>query len=169
MLYGRQRAYIERRNYYDESDQELYEQAVDLGDLLQAVRRCGRSVVCTHWRHCGMGKLEGTQGTERNSESKSGRVRDLIKIRPLPFLFFDFERRFKMEDIMHIQSGFLRRLVSAAVGKAIQKQGLDAAVQLNDLRVNYADKSRTVRVHLDIDAEMTQETLVDILSKAGVL
>lgn len=74
-----------------------------------------------------------------------------------------------MEDIMHIQSGFLRRLVSAAVGKAIQKQGLDAAVQLNDLRVNYTDKSRMVRVHLDIDAEMTQEALVDILSKAGVL
>ena len=47
-----------------------------------------------------------------------------------------------MEDIMHIQSGFLRRLVSAAVGKAIQKQGLDAAVQLNDLRMNYTDKNR---------------------------
>lgn len=28
-----------------------------------------------------------------------------------------------MEDIMHIQSGFLRRLVSAAVGKAIQNKG----------------------------------------------
>ena len=26
-----------------------------------------------------------------------------------------------------------------------------------------------IRVHLDIDAEMTQEALVDILSKAGVL
>lgn len=47
-----------------------------------------------------------------------------------------------MEDIMHIQSGFLRRLVSAAVGKAIRKQGIDAAVQLNDLRVNYTDKTK---------------------------
>ena len=74
-----------------------------------------------------------------------------------------------MEDIMHIQSGFLRRLVSAAVGKAIQKQGLDAAVQLNDLRMNNTDKNRKVRVHLDIDAEMTQEALIDILSKTGVL
>nr|DAF86221.1 MAG TPA: hypothetical protein [Siphoviridae sp. ctx254] len=74
-----------------------------------------------------------------------------------------------MEDIMHIQSGFLRRLVSAAVGKAIRKQGIDAAVQLNDLRMNYTDKNRKVRVHLDIDAEMTQEALIDILSKAGVL
>lgn len=74
-----------------------------------------------------------------------------------------------MEDIMHIQSGFLRRLVSAVVGKTIQKQGLDAAVQLNDLRVNYTDKTKMVRVHLDIDAEMTQEALIDILSKAGVL
>ncbi len=70
---------------------------------------------------------------------------------------------------MHIQSGFLRRLVSAAVGKAIQKQGLDAAVQLNDLRMNYADKSRTVRVHLDIDAEIHQSDLVEILYRAGVL
>ena len=74
-----------------------------------------------------------------------------------------------MEDIMHIQSGFLRRLVSAAVGKAIKKHGIDALVQLNDLRVNYADKTKKVRVHLDIDAEMTQEALIDILSKAGVL
>ncbi len=70
---------------------------------------------------------------------------------------------------MHIQSGFLRRLVSAAVGKAIKKQGIDAAVQLNDLRVNYTDKTKKVGVHLDIDAEMTQEALIDILSKAGVL
>lgn len=74
-----------------------------------------------------------------------------------------------MEDIMHIQSGFLCRLVSAAVGKAIKKQGIDAAVQLNDLRMDYTDKSRKVRVHLDIDAEMSQEALIDILSKAGVL
>ena len=70
---------------------------------------------------------------------------------------------------MHIQSGFLCRLVSAAVGKAIKKQGIDAAVQLNDLRVNYADKNRKVKVHLDIDAEMSQEALIDILDKAGVL
>ena len=74
-----------------------------------------------------------------------------------------------MEDIMHIQSGFLRRLISAAVGKAIKKQGIDAAVQLNDLRVNYTDKTKKVGVHLDIDAEMTQEALIDILSKAGVV
>lgn len=70
---------------------------------------------------------------------------------------------------MHIQSGFLRRLVSAAVGKAIRKQGIDAAVQLNDLRMGCTDKTKKVRVHLDIDAEMTQEALIDILIKAGVV
>ena len=70
---------------------------------------------------------------------------------------------------MHIQSGFLCRVISAAIGKAIKKQEINAAIQLNDLRVNYADKNRTVRVHLDIDAEMTQEALIDILSKAGIL
>ena len=74
-----------------------------------------------------------------------------------------------MEDIMHIQSGFLRRLVSAAVGKAIRKQGIDAAVQLNDLRMDCTDKTKKVRVHLDIDAEMTQEALIDILINAGVV
>lgn len=74
-----------------------------------------------------------------------------------------------MEDIMHIQSGFFRRLVSIAVDKAIRKQGIDALVQLNDLRVNYTDETKKVRVHLDIDAEMTQEALIDILSKAGVV
>lgn len=70
---------------------------------------------------------------------------------------------------MHIQSGFLRRLVSAAIGKAIRKQGIDAAVQLNDLRMDCTDKTKKVRVHLDIDAEMTQEALIDILIKAGVV
>ena len=70
---------------------------------------------------------------------------------------------------MHIQSGFLRRLISAAVGKAIKKQGIDAAVQLNDLRMDCTDKTKKVRVHLDIDAEMTQEALIDILIKAGVV
>lgn len=74
-----------------------------------------------------------------------------------------------MEDIMHIQSGFLRRLVSAAIGKAIRKQEIDAAVQLNDLRMDCTDKTKKVRVHLDIDAEMTQEALIDILIKAGVV
>lgn len=70
---------------------------------------------------------------------------------------------------MHIQSGFLRRLVSAAIGKAIRKQGIGAAVQLNDLRMDCTDKTKKVRVHLDIDAEMTQEALIDILIKAGVV
>ena len=81
----------------------------------------------------------------------------------------NIERRFKMEDIMHIQSGFLCRLISAAIGKAIKKQKINAAVQLNDLRVNYADKNRLVKVHLDIDAEMTQEALIDILSRANLI
>ena len=74
-----------------------------------------------------------------------------------------------MEDIMHIQSEFLRRLVSTAVGKACRKHGINALIRLNDLRVNYTDKTKMVRVHLDIDAEMSQEALIDILSKAGVL
>ena len=69
---------------------------------------------------------------------------------------------------MHIQSGFLRRLVSVAVGKAIQKQGLDAAVQLNDLRVSHGNYDR-IKVHLDIDAEIDQGDLIDILDRIGAL
>ena len=74
-----------------------------------------------------------------------------------------------MEDIMHIQSGFLRRLISAAVGKAIQKAGCKANVLLNDLRVTHTDKNKNVRVHLDIDTEMSEAELVNLLEKAGIV
>ena len=70
---------------------------------------------------------------------------------------------------MHIQSVFLRRLISAAVMKALKKNGVKADILLNDLRVNYTDKSNRVRVHLDIDAEMSENELIGILQKAGVL
>ena len=73
-----------------------------------------------------------------------------------------------MEDIMHIQSLFLRRVVSAAIGKAIQKAGCKANVLLNDLRVTHADKNN-VRVHLDIDAEISEAELVNLLEKAGIV
>ena len=41
----------------------------------------------THRRHCGMGEVEGAQGTEENSESKSGRVRILKRFALCLFYF----------------------------------------------------------------------------------
>lgn len=74
-----------------------------------------------------------------------------------------------MEDIMHIQSTFLRHIISMAVGQAIKKQGLKHTyVNLNDLRVSHKDND-LVKVHLDIDAEIHQSDLIDILKKAGII
>ena len=74
-----------------------------------------------------------------------------------------------MEDIMHIQSTFLRHIISMAVGQAIKKQGLKHTyVNLNDLRVSHKDND-LVKVHLDIDAEIHQSDLIDILKKAGIV
>lgn len=74
-----------------------------------------------------------------------------------------------MEDIMHIQSTFLRHVISMAVGRLIKKQGLEHTyVNLNDLRVSHKDND-WVKVHLDIDAEIHQSDLLEILYRAGVL
>lgn len=70
---------------------------------------------------------------------------------------------------MRIQSMFLRRIISMAVGQAIKKQGLKHTyVNLNDLRVSHKDND-WVKVHLDIDAEIQQSDLIEILYRAGVL
>lgn len=70
---------------------------------------------------------------------------------------------------MHIQSTFLRHIISMAVGQTIKKQGLKHTyVNLNDLRVSYKDGD-WVKVHLDIDAEIDQGDLMDILHGIGVL
>lgn len=74
-----------------------------------------------------------------------------------------------MEDIMHIQSLFLRHIISMAIGQLIKKQGLGHTyVKLNDLRLSHKDGD-WVKVHLDIDAEIHQSDLIEILYRAGVL
>ena len=74
-----------------------------------------------------------------------------------------------MEDIMHIQSLFLTHVVSMITSKIIEKQGYkNTFVKLNDLRVSHKDDNH-VKVHLDIDAEISQKDLLDILHKAGVM
>lgn len=75
-----------------------------------------------------------------------------------------------MEDIMHIQSAFLRSMISRAIKKAAQKQGYQSAdVKLNDIFAGYSENEKKVHVHLDIDAELSKQDLTDILKKAGVL
>lgn len=74
-----------------------------------------------------------------------------------------------MEDIMHIQSLFLRHIISMAIGQLIKKQGLGHTyVELNDLRLSHKDGD-SVKVHLDIDAEIDQGDLMDILDRIGAL
>lgn len=74
-----------------------------------------------------------------------------------------------MEDIMHIQTPFMRNIISMAVGQLIKKKGFERTyVELNDLRVSHVNHDR-IRVHLDIDAEIDQGDLMDILYGIGVL
>lgn len=75
-----------------------------------------------------------------------------------------------MEDIMHIQSAFLRNVIAQAAVKAIRKQGYKSAdLELNDIFVGYSENEKYVRVHLDIDAVLSKEDLMAILKQAGVL
>lgn len=70
---------------------------------------------------------------------------------------------------MHIQTPFLRNIISMAVGRLIKKKGLERTyVKLNDLRVSHMNDDR-IKVHLDIDAEISQGDLIEIMYRAGVL
>ena len=75
-----------------------------------------------------------------------------------------------MEDIMHIQSAFLRNVIAQAAVKAIRKQGYKSAdLELNDIFVGCSENEKYVRVHLDIDAVLSKEDLMAILKQTGVL
>lgn len=75
-----------------------------------------------------------------------------------------------MEDIMHIHSAFLRNVISQAALKAIRKQGYKSVdVELNDIFTKYSEDLKKIRVHLDIDAELSKEDLMALLKQAGVL
>ena len=74
-----------------------------------------------------------------------------------------------MEDIMIIRSGFMRRLISQVINKALKKQMPGLEVELKDIQANWKDKEQKVHVHLELDADMTKEQLNDILKNAGVL
>ena len=75
-----------------------------------------------------------------------------------------------MEDIMHIQSAFLRSAISQAICKAARKQGYRSAeVKLNDIFAGYSENEKKVHIHLDIDAELSKADLMNLLKQTGVL
>ena len=75
-----------------------------------------------------------------------------------------------MEDIMHIQSAFLRIVISQAINKAARKQGYTSTeVKLNDIFAGCSENEKKVHVHLNIDAEMSKNDLVDILRSIDIL
>ena len=69
---------------------------------------------------------------------------------------------------MHIQSKFVRQLITVAARKALKKAGCKADIYLYELHLHHKDDGR-VTVHLDMTAEMSESDLIDILEKAGVL
>lgn len=85
-------------------------------------------------------------------------------------IFFYFWRLNTMEDIMHIQSAFLRSVIAQAISKTARKQGYKStAVKLNDIFAVYSETEKKVHLHLDIDAELSKEDLMALLKQAGVL
>lgn len=82
----------------------------------------------------------------------------------------NFKGGLTMEDIMHIQSAFLRNVIAQAISKTARKQGYKStAVKLNDIFAGYSETEKKVHLHLDIDAELSKEDLMTILKHTGVL
>lgn len=75
-----------------------------------------------------------------------------------------------MEDVMHIQSAFLRSVIAQAISKTARKHGYKSTeVKLNDIFAGYSETKKKVHLHLDIDAELSKEDLMAILKQTGVL
>ena len=58
-----------------------------------------------------------------------------------------------MEDIMIIRSGFMRRIISQIINKALRKQMPGVEVELKDIQANWLDKEQKVHLHLELDAD----------------
>ena len=74
-----------------------------------------------------------------------------------------------MEDIMLIRSGFMRRIISEIINKALKKQFPGVKVELKDAQANWSEKEQKATVHLELDAEVTKAQLTEILKKANVI
>ena len=74
-----------------------------------------------------------------------------------------------MEDIMLIRSGFVRRIISQIINKALKKQFPGTEVQLGEVQANWNEKEQKLKVHLVVDAEITKAQLNDILKKSDLI
>lgn len=74
-----------------------------------------------------------------------------------------------MEDIMLIRSSFLRRIISQIINKALKKQFPGVEVELRDAQMKWSDKEQKMKVHLELDTEVTKTQLIDILKKNNVI
>lgn len=74
-----------------------------------------------------------------------------------------------MEDIMLIRSGFMKGLISKIINKALRKQVPGLEVQLNAAQVNWNEKEQKLKLHLELDAEMTKPQLMELLKKTGAI
>ena len=74
-----------------------------------------------------------------------------------------------MEDIMLIRSSFLRRIISQVINKMLKKQLPGTEVQLGEVQANWSVKEQKLKIHLVVDAEMTNAQLMDLLKKADVI
>ena len=72
-----------------------------------------------------------------------------------------------MLDEMKITSRFLTNLVSKVVNLVLRKKlGYDINVKLNEVKA--VNDNEKIKVHLDVDCELTREELSKILETAGL-
>ena len=71
-----------------------------------------------------------------------------------------------MIDEMKIGTGFMKGMVSKILNLTLKRKlGYDIGIRLNDFNVKVTEER--AHVHLNIDADMTQEELTKILAAIG--
>lgn len=69
---------------------------------------------------------------------------------------------------LNLSTRIMRTIVTKILAKAIYKKtGYDVNIQINELKAEAFDGK--VRVHIDVDADMNGEDLMDILKSRGLL
>lgn len=74
-----------------------------------------------------------------------------------------------MEDFLMIHTGFMRGIVNKVINKMLAKQNLGVHVDVGNASVSWSEKNQKATIHLDVNAELSKEDIIDILGKAGVL
>lgn len=70
-------------------------------------------------------------------------------------------------DEMRISSKFMTKLVGKLVRRAVKKKtGYEVDIQLNEMTATVTDG--TAHVHMSVDAELSKEELIKILTTIGL-